>query len=220
MDYFVIGDIHACFFTFEKMLANWNSEKERLVCVGDYIDRGSHNAKVLNLCMSLQKDYPNAVFLKGNHEAEIIEHYHTGENKNWLKQGGSKTWNELKQSAIDLPAAIRWMTQLPLVYQNEYMLVSHAGISATQNPYDEKNSEGVLWNRQSLIDIGKLQIHGHTPTRHFGGLYHAASRSWNIDAGVYHGFGLSAIKVNESGLLIAQYSIPTEARDMSINPIQ
>jgi serine/threonine protein phosphatase 1 len=49
MHTFIIGDIHGCFYSLEKMLAHWEPKEQMLLLLGDYIDRGNFSGKVLKL---------------------------------------------------------------------------------------------------------------------------------------------------------------------------
>lgn len=73
MNYFIVGDIHGCYYTFCQLLTHWKREEEVLVLVGDLIDRGNYSAKVLQLCKELSEGDHQVVVLKGNHEAELIQ---------------------------------------------------------------------------------------------------------------------------------------------------
>ena len=70
MGTYIIGDIHGCFEDFLQMLnvINYNNNDE-IICVGDYIDRGSQNYEMLRWI----EDYPyNILLIRGNHEDEFI----------------------------------------------------------------------------------------------------------------------------------------------------
>ncbi|MBB5639144.1 serine/threonine protein phosphatase 1 [Pedobacter cryoconitis] len=214
MDHLIIGDIHGCFFTFTEMLKHWDRDKEYLISVGDLIDRGNYSALVVEECMKISNEYPNSIFLKGNHEAEIITHFEIGHNKNWMKQGGQKTLRDFDLNKSDLKDIIKWFKSMPLIFENETILVTHAGISATEDPENENNEHGVLWNRQNLKNMGKLQIHGHTPLKDVKPVYNNTSDSWNIDTGAVYGYGLTGLRISAKGRLIDKFHIKTDERDI------
>lgn len=214
MDYFIIGDIHGCYFTFSKMLEHWNSETEILVSVGDLIDRGNYNARVVNHCMQLTQTHPNTVFLKGNHEVELIKHFRIGYNKLWVDYCGRETLEDFEANRVDIPDLLTWMEAMPLKYEIDALLVSHAGVSETSNPFDVENPEGVIWNRSPLKDLNKLQVHGHTPLKSNQPRYSAASQSWNIDTGAVYGYGLTGLKLSAGGTLSDTIFIPTDEMDI------
>lgn len=216
MNYFVIGDIHGCYFTFLEILKHWNRDTEILICVGDFIDRGNYSVRVVEECRKLACAFPNStVFLKGNHEAEIIEHVEVAFNDNWVRQCGQKTLDELKSHDIDIALWIQWFKQLPLIYETGFMLVSHAGISNTLFSHKEEHSSSVLWNREPLKNIGKLQIHGHTPLKTNQPQYDAESNSWNIDTAAFYGHGLTGLKVSQTAKILDVIHIKTDRRDVN-----
>ncbi|GIN87436.1 hypothetical protein J6TS2_38220 [Heyndrickxia sporothermodurans] len=77
MNYFVIGDVHGCYYTFHNLLnKHWNKVNEMIIQLGDLIDRGKNSPQMVGFAMKLSKHFPNQViFLKGNHEYEITEHF-------------------------------------------------------------------------------------------------------------------------------------------------
>jgi serine/threonine protein phosphatase 1 len=88
--------------------------------------------------------------------------------------------------------------------------VSHAGVSSsTNNPFDADCPKGVLWNRQPLKNLGKIQIFGHTPTPNNQPSQDIQSNSWNIDTGACFGGNLSAVRLSFHGELMSTHSIKT-----------
>ena len=68
-----IGDIHGCYNTMIKILKderlNINFQRDKVVFLGDYIDRGNFPLKTLLALKDLQtKHSENVICLKGNHE--------------------------------------------------------------------------------------------------------------------------------------------------------
>jgi len=213
MNYFIIGDVHGCYYTLLEMLKNWDSKKEYLIFVGDLIDRGNFSSQVVKYCQNLTKN-ENCIILKGNHELEFIEYYEKGENDNWLNQGGQKTLENFEDNSIDLDSTAVWFKNMPLKFEKDCFVVTHAGISKTENPFDENNIDGVLWNRKVLKNIDKIQIHGHTPLLKNEPYYNTISNAWNIDTGAYYGFGLTGLKVDYQGKLLKKINVKTDSRDV------
>lgn len=213
-NYFIVGDIHGCLFTFTKLLQNWNPMKETLICVGDFIDRGNFSAAVVKKCMEIQQTYLDTIFLKGNHEAEMADHHDRGFNENWWRQGGEATWNNFSVSEEDLCRSVHWFQQLPLKLETPTLMVTHAGITDTADPWNEQADDSVLWNRKPLKKLEKLQIHGHTPLKTTKALYTEASHSWNIDTGACYGYGLYALLVNGNGEIQKHIHVATDSRDI------
>jgi len=82
---YVVSDIHGCFHTLEKLLDKINTKDSdpRLIFVGDYVDRGLHSKKVIDLVIELQKQ--GAVCLRGNHD-DIVSWICSGESSTDLQE--------------------------------------------------------------------------------------------------------------------------------------
>ncbi len=204
MNILAVGDVHGCFNTFRNLLDRyWNRHEKLLIQVGDLIDRGNFSPQTLLYAVELSKHKKNAVFLKGNHEYELLKHFFNGPNDNWLRQGGDITLKQFYEAGINFYDHSDWLANLPLKWENENVLITHAGISADIiDPYNEAAKNGVLWNRTPLKNTGKVQIIGHTPLRKSNPEFTEASNSWNIDTGAYLNFGLSALKISEKGKVL------------------
>lgn len=166
MNLLIVGDIYGCFYTFKELVEKfWDRKNDLLIQVGDMIDRGKFSPETVNYCKSMSLKFPNnVIFLKGNHEFEIIKHYFDGPNDNWLRQCGKETLMQYENSKYNLEEDIEWFSKMPLYWSNEKVFVSHAGISKDCiNPFDETDGKSVIWNRSGIENIGKLQVIGHTP---------------------------------------------------------
>lgn len=214
MNFFIIGDVHGCFYTLEEILKHWNIQNEYLIFVGDLIDRGNYSSKVVKKCMQLQESYPNCIILKGNHEYEFIEHYDHGPNLNWIQQCGDQTLEDFNSNHLDHEEIRNWFSALPLKFETENIMITHAGITETDDPYEEDSEDSVLWNRKTLKNIHKLQIHGHTPLKQEKPLFDTKSNSVNIDTGAVYGYGLTGLKISEDAVIIDIITTPTDAKDI------
>ncbi len=216
MNILVVGDVHGCYFTFKKLIDEfWDSKLDLLIQVGDLIDRGKYSPETVKYCKELKMQYPgNVIFIKGNHEFEIIEHYYNGPNDNWLRQCGKETIRQYESNIFNLEEDIKWFSQMPLYWSNEKIFVSHAGIAENcSNPLDEVNPQSVLWNRSQLKNIGKLQVIGHTPCEGNTPAYDEKTNSWCIDTGSGYGGNLTALKLSSEGDLLEVIKIKTLKED-------
>lgn len=217
MKLLVVGDVHGCLNTFEHLLKNhWDPESEILVQLGDLIDRGNFSPQTLLFAFELKKKFMNnTYFLKGNHEYELLKHMKEGPNLNWLRQCGEVTLRQFEIKGINTSSFLSWIEEMPLFWGNDHLLITHAGIaSETDDPFNESNPNGVLWNRTPVKNISRLQIIGHTPCRSHKPEYDEQSDKWNIDSGVYMNYGLSAIKVTEIGEVLEVIQVPTLMDDV------
>jgi len=78
---FAIGDIHGCHGRLRSLLDRlpYDPERDCLVFLGDYINRGPDSKKVVDCLLELQASGAHTVFLKGNHEQALLEYAATGE---------------------------------------------------------------------------------------------------------------------------------------------
>src|SRR4029450_2936726 len=68
-----IGDVHGCAAELEVLLrAIAPAQADRLVFLGDYVDRGTESRATLDLLLELREKLPRAVFLRGNHEEMML----------------------------------------------------------------------------------------------------------------------------------------------------
>jgi serine/threonine protein phosphatase 1 len=213
---FIIGDVHGCLYTYLQLLDHWDPKSETLIQLGDLVDRGNHSPPVLDLAFELKKNFGNQVqFLMGNHEHMMIK-YMRGEDKqkNWLFNGGQQTLHQFESLNIDPDNYATWLSDLPLFWENEYIKISHAGVSGLGNAEDPNNPNGLLWNRKPLINIRKIQVIGHTPQWDGKPKYNSESNSWNIDTGAYGGVCLTGIKLEDNGNFLETISVATDQRDI------
>lgn len=209
----VIGDVHGCFHTFREIVSEyWRPREEHLVQLGDLIDRGNYSPHCVALARNLQERYSDRThFVKGNHEFEAQMYVETRIDAGWLEKGGANTMEQYKQSERVFSEDVQWMKSLPLSLETTTVLVTHAGVTETPDPWREANPRGVLWNRSALKHMKKLQVIGHTPCT--SPEFREAENVWNIDTGAYKGNCLSAIRIGVAGNVIEILSVPTHRVD-------
>jgi serine/threonine protein phosphatase 1 len=171
---FAIGDIHGCF---DKLIAlmeiiDVDLERDTLLFIGDYIDRGTQSKEVVDYLIDLSRQSGNVVFLKGNHEL-MLEQYLNGTNQfGFLANGGLATLDSYsKGGAPDetnlIPTThLDFFRDLRIYYETDQYIFVHAGLKPGV-PLEEQNEWDMLWIREEFIysdfDFGKRVIFGHTP---------------------------------------------------------
>ena len=103
-----------------------------------------------------------------------------------------------------------WQTH----WENEYVMVSHAGISVSPFAMDPDHYSGLLWHRLQIKNLDKIQVYGHTPIKGNKSVFNGRTRAYNIDTGAYLGRSLTGIKLNEKGVLLETNNIPTIEKDI------
>jgi serine/threonine protein phosphatase 1 len=103
---FVVGDIHGCSDLLRDLLDQIEVQftgDDRLVFLGDYIDRGSDSRGVIELILGTRTRMGERVAcLKGNHEQWLIEAFHNPTCSSWLMgMGGLTTVRSYSPQAAD-----------------------------------------------------------------------------------------------------------------------
>lgn len=213
----VIGDIHGCFLTLQKLVDKIRSVYDEidLYCVGDLVDRGNFSYEV----MEFVKDN-KIVFTPGNHD--YMFYYHIKDpshpiGKPWIHNGCEPTLKSYQERWEKMDQHLEIIKKSPLVIDHKDCFISHAGISdyfskklGNERPFpSEKLSElaenellsehSIIWNRDNLLDIGRLQVVGHTrmaEVRH-----NEISNSLYIDTAAVAGNKLSAAIVEDHKMI-------------------
>lgn len=170
---FAIGDIHGCFNGFRTLVEQVVKLKkdDKLILLGDYIDRGLRSKEVVDYIMLLLKDGYDIEPLMGNHERLLLDAYDTEDNyyiSNWINNGGDATLDSFGVESIkDIePYYIEFLKGLNYYHTSGEYIFVHAGFNdLMDNPFDDRHS--MTWycsdsyNNPMLKD--KYIIHGHCP---------------------------------------------------------
>lgn len=207
----VIGDIHGCYNELKRMMrrlrrkGDYNKETDKLIFLGDYIDRGEDSRKVINYIKQLQKENKNVIALMGNHEDMAIQYYNAY-NRNdylWLCNGGNTTLDSYYGHEKQLYKDIDWMRSLPLYYEDEHFIYVHAGIDIDK-PMNKQNKHTLLWIREDFIynekKYNKRVVFGHTPTMLLTDKYkplYTPNKNIDIDTGCVFGGCLTALVIED-----------------------
>lgn len=137
MRYLVIGDIHGCFDQLCKY-QSWFSKVDKVIFVGDYMDRGSNSIA----CMNLVANVENAVTLIGNHEWKYYLAFNKGDldfiPKDVDPKKKMKFWDAL------LKIMYRHDGARQRYYRDENIIVSHAPSVLWQQIPDGKKFKDLL----------------------------------------------------------------------------
>ena len=176
---YAIGDIHGHLDLLERLMDQLQPDlaRDRLVFMGDYIDRGLHPKGVVDYVLRLQRQAPpdHVICLKGNHEAMFLNYLQGRDIDLFLYNGGKSTlrdyWGadwEAQEELVLPPDHRRFLEELRLYYETEAYIFVHGGLKPGV-PLAEQGEEDLLWIRGDFIasreDFGKRVIFGHTPFR-------------------------------------------------------
>ncbi|MBN1848124.1 MAG: serine/threonine protein phosphatase [Deltaproteobacteria bacterium] len=168
---FIIGDIHGCLSALLNLIEKikWRPDKDRLIFLGDYIDRGEDSKGVVDYILSLINQSSNIQCLKGNHEDMLLNYLNDGDIRTFLYNGGKTTLASYTRNNGDVyfPSShiAFYQSLLTMIELDEYYVV-HAGFQPGIEIQDQDERD-LLWIRDSFIfsdyDFGKKVIFGHTP---------------------------------------------------------
>jgi serine/threonine protein phosphatase 1 len=199
---YAIGDVHGCFDKLVRLLGrcrlHCGARPMRLVCIGDYLDRGPQSRRVVELLIETQAAAPDQVIcLCGNHEAMALAAAVQGGEIEalWLLNGAAETLQSYGVAeAAALPMAhLEWFQSLPVSYDDGRRYFVHAGVDP-RVPLERQSEEDQLWIREPFLshggDYGRLIVHGHTPVPN--GVPDLRANRLNIDTGAVFGGPLTA----------------------------
>ncbi len=87
----MISDIHGCYDEFNTLLKDveYNPEEDKLILVGDYVDRGLKSKEVVEQVKSMVEEW-GVIALKGNHDqmmVDAIDKEEDVDDKRWIRNG-------------------------------------------------------------------------------------------------------------------------------------
>jgi len=215
---YAVGDIHGEREKLESLLAQLPLlPDDRLVFVGDYVDRGPDSRGVVDVLIGLAEQYA-CNFLIGNHESMFLdflgwrgEEYFGGDA--FLANGGDRTLASYgyfdrahpKPTEFELPPTHeRFFRELRLYHREADYLFVHAGVGhglLRERDLDfglrRATAEDLLWDRSTLDaphELGVTVVYGHTPTPDLDVRWNRPF-SVGIDTGAVYGGCLTALRL-------------------------
>jgi serine/threonine protein phosphatase 1 len=171
---FIVGDIHGCLGMLKRLMEtiDWRPEKDRLIFLGDYIDRGEDSRGVVDFILELLETSSLIRCVKGNHEDIFLDFLNGGEFEIFLLNGGVTTMQsyqmEVRKDArrIIPQDHMAFFKGLHLWVELEDYYLIHAGLRPGVD-LQNQSQEDLLWIREPFLysnyDFGKRVIFGHTP---------------------------------------------------------
>jgi serine/threonine protein phosphatase 1 len=224
---YVVGDIHGCVSELEKLIEHLPLDHgDRVIFLGDYIDRGPDSKGVVSYLLDLQKAaHIETIFLKGNHEDMFLDFLGFPGNHGdvFLINGGQATLTSYGTSTQSLDIAEQLPDSHLNFYQNlkpfcllEPYLCVHAGIQPLKK-LSEQNETEMLWIRGEFIrnphTLPFTVLFGHTP--HKEALFDLPYKI-GLDTGLVYGNKLSCLAIEEKVLYQVKRGAKT-VQEFSVN---
>ncbi|MGJ3230767.1 MAG: metallophosphoesterase [Oceanicaulis sp.] len=188
---YAIGDIHGRADLLDPLLEvifkDAAGRPGVLVTLGDYVDRGQDSRAVIErLSLGAFPTGFETVFLKGNHEAAMLDFLERPEaGPAWVQHGGLETllsygvrpptvstdsegWRATSEALrANLPEThISWLNALRLWHRHDGYFFVHAGVDKDRGPRDQDEAT-LLWTRRRFLSDRRrwpfTVVHGHTP---------------------------------------------------------
>ncbi len=167
---FIIGDVHGCLHALDSLIneIEWRPERDELIFLGDYIDRGENSSGVIDYLIRLSSLSPNVRCLMGNHEDLFLDYLYGGDINTYLFNGGGATLKSYRVNGkVTVPREhISFLKSLQLYIELDDYYVVHAGFRPGVE-IAKQSLRDLLWIREPFLysdyDFGKPIIFGHTP---------------------------------------------------------
>lgn len=214
---YAIGDIHGCLPELNALMVKIEADaaaqdgaRAQFVFLGDYVDRGPDVKGVIDRLIDIRDMRPETIFLKGNHEAALMDFLdHPEDMTGWLDWGGRETLKSYgapydpKTPPIEAAGALAagmpqhhldFIRSLSLYHEAEDYLFVHAGLRPGR-ALAEQHEQDLLWIRNVFNNAAaherpdRVVVHGHQPYDQ------PLDKGWRIgvDTGVYYSGRLSAV---------------------------
>ena len=228
----VIGDVHGCYYTLKELVDKIKNKYPniKIFCVGDLVDRGNNSFEVIEFVVA-----EKIQCVIGNHDFMFYSNMRDPYSlmaKSWNYNGAETTLASYKDKLNQMDKHLDLIINSPLFYNLDDCFISHAGISKSLKDKlpenflsddaalkeilsnDLFNQNSIIWARGDLLNIGKLQVVGHTHRKEV--FFDKVSNAIYIDTTAFGNNKLSAAIV-EQNKLIEIIDQKTNADDVNRN---
>ena len=172
---YVIGDIHGCHKPLNKLLDAIAPDMavDRIIFLGDYIDRGPDSNLVIDTILDLCSQSPNVITLMGNHEQAFLDYLAGKYKEYYLMIGGLATVHSYgindplhDDPLVKIPQQhIGFLKSLIHYWEDEEYIYVHAGLKPGVH-LTQQSMDWLLWVKEEFTgsdyDFGKRVIFGHS----------------------------------------------------------
>lgn len=226
-----IGDIQGCFTPLKQYFERFPlCDDEAFVFIGDLLDRGRENDRVLDFVSRELAGRPNVYFVEGNHDLYIWQWLHGWPVK--TREFNGRTRRQLEAANLEKKAIrllLRSMTPaLHYRHGNKEVLVTHAGLSTLPSKLGLVSARQCIRGVGAYEQVGEIddafvrttpknifQIHGHRNRQNYPVQYN--ERCFNLEGKVEFGGALRTVQLN--GVKFTPVEIANEVKQLApFNP--
>ena len=165
----IVGDIHGCYREFITLLkkARYHSRTDRLILLGDLVDRGPMSYEMVRWVIRWKKKHPDNFFLiRGNHEQMWIDQPRDLDTKLiWRVVGKGATIRSFRKHKDRAQNYIPWfLDSMQLYHIDDSFRCVHAAVE--HEDLEENDVDRLVHDHgyaRKNIYAGKITIIGHTP---------------------------------------------------------
>lgn len=224
----VISDIHGCIEQFQSLLklAEYDPSSDKLIMIGDYVDRGPQSREVVEQVRTLVEQH-GAIALRGNHDQRLVDFIRSGDPgviDKFMTYGGQSTvisYLGLQCSEADVDermveearaaiaehfsSHIDFLAGLPLYAEDDSHIYVHAGLNPDYRNWKEQPEYHFMYIKDQFYEhptvVEKTVVFGHTKTKDI----HGSADIWfgngkiGIDGGCAYGMQLNALEIAADG---------------------
>lgn len=213
----VIGDVHGCYYTLKQLVEKikYKYPDINIYCVGDLVDRGNNSFEVIEFVVA-----EKIQFTIGNHDFMFYSNMRDPFSlmaKSWNYNGAETTLASYKDKLNRMDEHLDLIINSPLFFNLDDCFISHAGISKSLKDKlpenflsndaalteilsnDLYNQNSIIWARGDLLNIGKLQVVGHTHRKEV--FFDKDSTTLYIDTTAYGNNKLTSVIVDQNRLI-------------------
>jgi len=166
-----IGDVHGCLAQLTELMERVKpTSADRIVFLGDYVDRGPASSGVIDYLIEFAAAFPETVFLRGNHEQMFLDYLNGLDPAMFIMNGGRQTLDSYRDRQMrPVPSTHRrFLDSLRYYFESQQHIFVHAGLRP-EIPVAEQSDFDMLWIRHEFLesdfDWGKTVVYGHTPVK-------------------------------------------------------
>ncbi len=198
---YAIGDIHGCLWALKELIQKLPlSSGDKLIFLGDYVDRGPDSKGVIDFLINLSKFY-NCIFLRGNHEQMMLECLEKGRDCYLWELNGAGATIRSYGGVRNIPEDhLAFLQSTRLYHVSDNLIFVHAGLRPGI-PIEKQDPFDLVWIRDEFIYSkdavpGYTVIFGHTP---FANVL-ILSDKIGVDTGCVYGGRLSCIRIEDQSI--------------------
>ncbi len=204
-------------------MVKYKSAEDQLILLGDYIDRGKDNKKVIEFIQELVRY--GVIALRGNHDQLFLDYvkrphiytnvYNYLQNgghttlKNYIKDFDTYVWCDesyqqwAKEIMLQYGDDVEFLDSLPYYHETEDYIFVHAGINTHLKDWKNTTNEEFIWIRGRFLNydhgLDKTVVHGHSPTINIHNSYdiYFGNKKINIDGACAYGGQLNCLEIKD-----------------------